>query len=108
MVVCEAFKKYGLKGSGGWNIRRQKMLHIVYHVIFSIRIPLDELVLIGLPSKGSTSGKCKWWQRLCFHHSCRGSDERPVSKNQGNLLELVKLIASYNKDVENVMHGKAP
>ncbi|GJR01118.1 zinc finger MYM-type protein 1-like protein [Tanacetum coccineum] len=32
----------------------------------------------------------------------RGSDERPVSKNQGNLLELVKLIASYNKDVENV------
>ncbi|GKA42541.1 zinc finger MYM-type protein 1-like protein [Tanacetum coccineum] len=38
----------------------------------------------------------------------RGSDERPGSKNQGNLLELVKLIASYNKDVENVVLGKAP
>ncbi|GJV40293.1 hypothetical protein Tco_1418733 [Tanacetum coccineum] len=55
--LCEAFKKYSLKDSGGWNIQRQRMLHIVYLVIFSIRSPLDELVLIGLPSKGSTSGK---------------------------------------------------
>ena len=38
----------------------------------------------------------------------RGSDERPGSKNQGNLLELVKLIASYNKDVANVVLGNAP
>ncbi|GJY58002.1 zinc finger MYM-type protein 1-like protein, partial [Tanacetum coccineum] len=38
----------------------------------------------------------------------RGSDERPGSKNQGNLLELVKFIASYNKDVENVVLGNAP
>nr|GFB17214.1 hypothetical protein [Tanacetum cinerariifolium] len=38
----------------------------------------------------------------------RGSDERPGLKNQGNLLKLVKLISSDNRDVENVVLGKAP
>ena len=146
------------------------MLHIVYHVIFSIRSPLDELVLIGLPSKGSTGGKkvncgndCAFMihvgktsasahnfsvrcyealkNQLCHIENViekqtekevienrlrlktsiesvkwltvqtcglRGSDERPGSKNQGNLLELVKLIASYNKDVANVVLGNPP
>ncbi|GKD94193.1 zinc finger MYM-type protein 1-like protein [Tanacetum coccineum] len=32
----------------------------------------------------------------------RGDDEQPTSLNQGNLLELVDLIASYNKDVARV------
>ncbi|GKB73661.1 zinc finger MYM-type protein 1-like protein [Tanacetum coccineum] len=32
----------------------------------------------------------------------RGGDEQPTSLNQGNLLELVDLIASYNKDVARV------
>ncbi|XP_071726894.1 uncharacterized protein [Rutidosis leptorrhynchoides] len=38
----------------------------------------------------------------------RGHDERPDSKNQGNFLELLKLIASYNKDVEKVVLQNAP
>ncbi|GKD62283.1 putative reverse transcriptase domain-containing protein, partial [Tanacetum coccineum] len=33
----------------------------------------------------------------------RGGDERPTSLNRGNLLELVDLIASYNKDVARVV-----
>ncbi|PWA54958.1 hypothetical protein CTI12_AA430160 [Artemisia annua] len=33
----------------------------------------------------------------------RGDDERPTSINRGNYLELVKLIASYNKDVARVV-----
>ncbi|XP_071687529.1 uncharacterized protein [Rutidosis leptorrhynchoides] len=38
----------------------------------------------------------------------RGHDERPDSKNQGNFLELLKLIASYNKEVEKVILQNAP
>ncbi|XP_071740054.1 uncharacterized protein [Rutidosis leptorrhynchoides] len=38
----------------------------------------------------------------------RGHDERPDSKNQGNFLELIKLVASYNKDVEKVVLENAP
>ncbi|GJW59593.1 zinc finger MYM-type protein 1-like protein [Tanacetum coccineum] len=43
------------------------------------------------------------WKKLNGGNDCAfiihvGSDERPGSKNQGNLLELAKLIASYNKD----------
>ncbi|XP_071740947.1 uncharacterized protein [Rutidosis leptorrhynchoides] len=38
----------------------------------------------------------------------RGHDERPNSANQGNFLELLNFIASYNKEVENVVLHKAP
>ncbi|GKF42688.1 hypothetical protein Tco_0126030 [Tanacetum coccineum] len=92
MVVCEAFKKYGLKVSGGWNIRRQRMLHIVYLVIFSIRSPLDELVLIGLPSKGSTKAELQHYELDVRNHPrlkkvsklstlCKGLHETGKSKS---------------------------
>ncbi|KAJ9542946.1 hypothetical protein OSB04_029452 [Centaurea solstitialis] len=38
----------------------------------------------------------------------RGHDERPNSKNQGNFLELIKLISSYNKNVDDVVLENAP
>ena len=38
----------------------------------------------------------------------RGHDERPTSRNQGNFLELIKFLASYNKNIEDVMLEKAP
>jgi len=38
----------------------------------------------------------------------RGHDESPDSMNQGNFLELVKLLASYNKDVKAVVLENAP
>lgn len=38
----------------------------------------------------------------------RGHDESPDSINQGNFLELMKLLASYNKDVKAVVLENAP
>ncbi|KAI3715575.1 hypothetical protein L6452_22561 [Arctium lappa] len=38
----------------------------------------------------------------------RGHDERPNSRNQGNFLELIKFIASYNKNVDDVVLENAP
>ncbi|GKA79448.1 zinc finger MYM-type protein 1-like protein [Tanacetum coccineum] len=38
----------------------------------------------------------------------RGGDERPTSINRGNYLELVKLLALYNKDVARVVLENAP
>lgn len=38
----------------------------------------------------------------------RGHDESPGSLNQGNFLELVKLLAAYNKDVRDVVLENAP
>ncbi|XP_023771986.1 uncharacterized protein LOC111920646 [Lactuca sativa] len=38
----------------------------------------------------------------------RGNDESPNSKNPGNFLQLLKLIASYNDEVANVILEKAP
>lgn len=38
----------------------------------------------------------------------RGHDERPNSRNQGNFLELIKFIASFNKDVNDVVLENAP
>ncbi|GKA41484.1 zinc finger MYM-type protein 1-like protein [Tanacetum coccineum] len=35
----------------------------------------------------------------------RGGDERPTSLNRGNYLELVKLLALYNKDVARVLEN---
>ncbi|XP_023769031.1 uncharacterized protein LOC111917599 [Lactuca sativa] len=37
-----------------------------------------------------------------------GHDERPNSRNQGNFLELIKFLASYNKTVVDVMLENAP
>ncbi|KAL6660341.1 hypothetical protein ACP70R_001887 [Stipagrostis hirtigluma subsp. patula] len=37
-----------------------------------------------------------------------GNDEGPDSKNQGNILELMKLLASYNNKVKAVVLGNAP
>lgn len=33
----------------------------------------------------------------------RGNDESEDSKNQGNFKEMIKLLASYNKDVQEVV-----
>ncbi|XP_044335987.1 uncharacterized protein [Triticum aestivum] len=38
----------------------------------------------------------------------RGHDESPGSINRGNFLELVKLLASYNKEVKDVVLENAP
>ena len=38
----------------------------------------------------------------------RGHDESPDSINQGNFLEMVKLLASYNKEVNDVVLQNAP
>ncbi|XP_021864694.2 uncharacterized protein [Spinacia oleracea] len=38
----------------------------------------------------------------------RGHDESATSLNQGNFLEMLKLIAYYNKDVQKVVLGNAP
>jgi hypothetical protein len=38
----------------------------------------------------------------------RGHDESRESMNQGNFLELVKLLASYNKEVHAVVLDNAP
>ncbi|XP_023758876.1 uncharacterized protein LOC111907339 [Lactuca sativa] len=38
----------------------------------------------------------------------QGHDESPNSKNHGNFLQLLKLIASYNDEVANVILEKAP
>lgn len=38
----------------------------------------------------------------------RGHDERPNSRNQGNFLELIKFLASYNKTVADVVLENAP
>ena len=35
----------------------------------------------------------------------RGHDERPTSRNQGNFLELIKFLASYNKNIEDVVNA---
>ncbi|XP_044425427.1 zinc finger MYM-type protein 1 [Triticum aestivum] len=38
----------------------------------------------------------------------RGHDERPESKNQGNFLEMVKLLAEFNPEIAKVVLGNAP
>ncbi|KAJ1269938.1 hypothetical protein BS78_06G016400 [Paspalum vaginatum] len=38
----------------------------------------------------------------------RGHDESATSKNQGNFLEMVKLLAAYDDDVKAVVLGNAP
>ncbi|XP_021757950.1 zinc finger MYM-type protein 1-like [Chenopodium quinoa] len=38
----------------------------------------------------------------------RGHDERSSSINQGNFLEMLKLLASYNKEVDSVVLDNAP
>jgi Domain of unknown function (DUF4371) len=38
----------------------------------------------------------------------RGNDESPESKNQGNFLQMIKFLASYNKDVNEVVLDNAP
>ena len=48
----------------------------------------------------------KWL--ACQSYAFRGHDERPNSRNQGNFLELIKLIASYNNNVDNVVLENAP
>jgi hypothetical protein len=40
--------------------------------------------------------------------SFRGHDESDDSMNQGNFLEMIKLIASYNEEVKEVVLGNAP
>lgn len=35
----------------------------------------------------------------------RGNDESKDSKNQGNFKEMIKLLASYNKDVQEVVQN---
>jgi hypothetical protein len=49
---------------------------------------------------------CRW---LTFQ-GCpfRGHDESQNSLNQGNFLEMVKLLASYNKEVKGVVLENAP
>nr|KAJ0225408.1 hypothetical protein LSAT_V11C100031820 [Lactuca sativa] len=41
-------------------------------------------------------------------YALRGNDESPNSKNRGNFLQLLKLLASYNDEVANVILEKAP
>ncbi|KAF8396080.1 hypothetical protein HHK36_017692 [Tetracentron sinense] len=38
----------------------------------------------------------------------RGHDERPESKNRGNFLEMIKILASYNERVSEVVLENAP
>ena len=38
----------------------------------------------------------------------RGHDERPESKNRGNFLEMLELLASYNKHLGAFVLGYAP
>jgi hypothetical protein len=38
----------------------------------------------------------------------RGHDERPQSKNKGNFLEIVDLIAEFNPEIAKVVGGNAP
>uniref|UniRef100_A0ACD5WZD2 Uncharacterized protein n=1 Tax=Avena sativa TaxID=4498 RepID=A0ACD5WZD2_AVESA len=38
----------------------------------------------------------------------RGHDERPQSKNKGNFLEIVDLLAEFNPDIAKVVGGNAP
>ena len=38
----------------------------------------------------------------------RGHDESPGSLNRGNFLEMLKLLASYNKEVNEVVLENAP
>ena len=38
----------------------------------------------------------------------RGNDESVTSKNRGNFLEMIKLLASYNKEVDEVVLENAP
>jgi hypothetical protein len=38
----------------------------------------------------------------------RGHDESPESINQGNFLELVKLLVAYNKEVDVVVLDNTP
>ncbi|GAV92496.1 DUF4371 domain-containing protein, partial [Cephalotus follicularis] len=40
--------------------------------------------------------------------SFRGHDERHDSQNQGNFLELLKMLASYNEKVDEVVLKNAP
>jgi hypothetical protein len=38
----------------------------------------------------------------------RGHDETPESKNRGNFIELVKLLAEFNSEIVNVVLENAP
>ena len=38
----------------------------------------------------------------------RDRDERQDSNNRGNVIELIKLLASYNKEMASVILEKAP
>ena len=40
--------------------------------------------------------------------SFRGHDESAQSKNQGNFLEMVKLLAAYDEEIGAVVLGNAP
>jgi hypothetical protein len=54
-----------------------------------------------------TSIDVVWW--LAFQGCAfRGHDETPDSKNWGNFLEMIKILASYNEKVATVVLENAP
>ncbi|XP_021770498.1 zinc finger MYM-type protein 1-like [Chenopodium quinoa] len=69
------------------------------------KVTAEEIVKNRLRLKTSIDA-VKWltFQACAF----RGHDERSSSINQGNFLEMLKLLASYNKDVDSVILDNAP
>jgi hypothetical protein len=54
----------------------------------------------------TTIAAVKWLtSQFC---ALRGHDETPESKNRGNFIELVKLLAEFNPEIVNVVLENAP
>ncbi|GJY01716.1 zinc finger MYM-type protein 1-like protein [Tanacetum coccineum] len=68
----------------------------------SNEVKLDSLIR----DPGKTPASAHNFSVRCYEDlKNKGGDERPTSINQGNYLELVKLIASYNPDVARVLEN---
>ena len=72
-------------------------------------ISISIMFQVDLLLVNSILSNCCIYRWLAFQ-ACpfRGHDESPGSKNRGNFIEMLKILASYNKEVNEVVLENAP
>ncbi|XP_021980001.1 zinc finger MYM-type protein 1-like [Helianthus annuus] len=84
----------------------QNLLNQEAHVDNSISKPNKEIIMKNRSRLKTTADVVRW----LTYQACalRGHDESASSKNRGNFLELLTLLASYNDEVSKVILENAP
>ncbi|KAK9053851.1 hypothetical protein SSX86_024926 [Deinandra increscens subsp. villosa] len=87
-------------------IFKENLLNQAAHIENVISKQNEELIMKNRLRLKTTIDVIRW---LTFQAcALRGHDESSTSKNRGNFLEMLQLLASYNDEVANVILGNAP